>query len=142
MCGSTRGGVTRLPPRSMVSAAVVSASTATILPRSTPRSASASCPATRALRRSRSIIWLTMLLIRVDPDAALVHQVDLPGDHLAPVVLVRVRGPVEVQVLRVDRLFVDDLVLLGGQVLDPVVPLGVGAEPAQRLDVDGAGHPG
>src|SRR6266487_3258312 len=116
MCGSTRGGVTRLPPRSMVSAAVVSASTATIRPRSTPRSVSASCPATRALRRSRSIIWLTMLLIRVDPDAALVHQVDRP--------------------------FVDDLVLLGGQVLDPVVPLGVGAEPAQRLDVDGACHPG
>src|SRR5438552_9729770 len=79
---------------------------------------------------------------RAAPDVALVHELDLPVDDLAAVLRVRVRSPVQVEVLRVDRLFVDDLVLLGGQVLDPVVPLRAGPELAQRLDVDGPGHPG
>src|SRR6266700_3579147 len=190
--GSTRGGVTRRPPRSMVSAAVVSSPTATITPRFKPRSVSVPCPVTRALRRIRSIIWpswrtgrrsrrsggtgpvsgrpppgfrqrvgcpvppvpgrldgispddphLTGLLVRRHPDVALVHQLDLPVDDLAPVLRVVVGSPIEVEVLRVDRPLVDQLILLGGQVLDPVVPLGTGAEPAQRLDVDGAVDPG
>src|SRR5271165_6133713 len=76
-------------------------------------------------------------LVRAPPDVALVHQLDLPGDDLAPVLVVGVRGAVQVQVLRVDRLFVDQLVLLGGQVLDPVVPLRAGPEFAQGLDVNG-----
>src|SRR6266566_302639 len=62
------------------------------------------------------------------PDVPFVHEFDLPVYHLAPVVLVPVGGPVEVEVLRVDRRFVDELVLLGGQVLDPIVPLRVRAE--------------
>ena len=59
MCGSTSGGVTRRPARSMVSAAVAPASTVTISPPAMPRSVSSSWPATRALRRIRSIIWLS-----------------------------------------------------------------------------------
>jgi len=52
-----------------------------------------------------------------------VHELDLPFCHLAAVLLVVVGCAVEVQVLRVDGLLVDELVLLGGEVLDPVVPL-------------------
>src|SRR5215467_13576718 len=40
------------------------------------------------------------------PDVPFVHEFDLPVYHLAPVVIVPVRGPVQVEVLRVDRLFV------------------------------------
>src|SRR5262249_43713744 len=75
------------------------------------------------------------------PDVPLVHELDLPGYDLAPVLLVPVRGPVKIEVLGVDRRLVDELVLLGGQVLDPVVPLRLRAEPAERFDVDGPGHP-
>jgi len=71
-----------------------------------------------------------------------VHELDLPVDDLAAVLLMLVRRTVQVEVLRVDGLFVDELVLLGGEVLDPVVPLRAGPESAERLDVDGAGHPG
>src|SRR5215471_18554036 len=80
-------------------------------------------------------------LVGPPPDVALMHQLDLLVDDLAPVLLVVVRGAVQVEVLRVDRVFVDELVLLGGQVLDPVVPLGAGPELTQRLDVYGPGHP-
>src|SRR5271154_4834604 len=80
-------------------------------------------------------------LVGAPPDVAFVHELDLPVDDLAAVLRVGVRGAVQVEVLGVDRLFVDELVLLGGQVLDPVVPLRAGPELAQRLDVDGARHP-
>src|SRR5215471_11892529 len=83
-----------------------------------------------------------VVLAGPDPDVPLVHEFDLPVDHLAPVLGVLVGSPVEIEVLRVDRPFVDELVLLGGEVLDPVVPLRVRAEPAERFDVDGPGHPG
>ena len=49
------------------------------------------------------------------PDVELVHQLDLLVDHLALVLLVVVRDAVQVEVLRVDRIFVDELVLLGGE---------------------------
>src|SRR5262245_42673517 len=71
------------------------------------------------------------LAVRLNPDAALVHELDLLIDHFPAVLLMGIRGAVEVKVLRVDRLFVDELVLLGGEVLHPVVPLRARAEPAQ-----------
>src|SRR5262245_43224231 len=82
------------------------------------------------------------LLIGPDPDVAVVHELDLLVDDLAPVLLVPVRGAIEVEILRIDRLLVDQLILLCGLVLDPVVPLGSGAEPAQRFDVDCPCDPG
>src|ERR1700683_1271144 len=81
-------------------------------------------------------------LVGPPPDVTLVHELDLLVDDLAPVLRVRVGSAVQVQVLRVDRGLVDDLVLLGGEVLGPVVPLGTGPELAQRLHVHGPGHPG
>src|SRR5215470_12939832 len=63
--------------------------------------------------------------VRPYPDIALVHELNLPVDYLPPIFVVGVRGTVEVDVLRVDRLLVNELVLLGGEVLDPVVPLRV-----------------
>src|ERR1700722_12790474 len=81
-------------------------------------------------------------LVGAAPDAALVHELDLPFGDLAAVLLVVVRRAVEVQVLGVDGLLVDELVLLGGEVLDPVVPLRAGPEVAQCRHVDGPGDPG
>src|SRR5580658_965501 len=75
------------------------------------------------------------------PDVALVHQLDLLVGDLATVLRVGVRSPVQIEVLRVDRFFVDELVLLGGQSLDPGVPLRAGPELPQRLHVYGTGHP-
>src|SRR5262249_45498955 len=80
--------------------------------------------------------------VRADPDIALVHELNLPVDYFPAIFVVGIRGRVEVDVLRVDRLLVNKLVLLGGEVLDPVVPLRIRAEPAERLDVDGTGDPG
>src|SRR5262249_46232055 len=76
------------------------------------------------------------------PDTARVHELNLPVDYFPAIFVVGIRGTVEVDVLRVDRLLVNKLVLLGGEVLDPVVPLRIRAEPAERLDVDGTGDPG
>src|SRR5947209_12750716 len=72
------------------------------------------------------------------PDAAVVHELDLPLDDLLPVLGVLHRRALEVEVLRVDGLRVEDLVELGPDVLEPVVPLGARAVVAQRLDVDHA----
>src|SRR5262245_16026639 len=78
------------------------------------------------------------LSARAGPDAALVHQADLALDHLVPVLLVFHRRSLEVQVLRVDRLLVQELIELGPQVLHPVVLLRPRPVVAERLDVD---HP-
>src|SRR5205814_565243 len=72
------------------------------------------------------------------PDAAVVHELDLPLDDLLAVLGVLHRRALEVEVLRVDGLRVEDLVELGPDVLEPVVPLGARAVVAQRLDVDHA----
>src|SRR3990170_8068375 len=82
------------------------------------------------------------LVGRPRPDAAVVHQADLLLDDLLPVLGVLHGRPLQVEVLRVDRLLVHDLVELGAQVLHPVVPLGPGAMVAHRLDVDDASHVG
>src|SRR6266545_6761107 len=76
------------------------------------------------------------------PNVAVVHQLDLPPDDLVAVLLVLHRGPPEIEVLGVDRLFVQDLVQLRAQVLHPVVPLGVSPVVAQGLDVDDTAHVG
>src|SRR5947207_3854747 len=61
----------------------------------------------RRVRRELSI------LSRLLPNPALVHQLDLLFDDLLPVLSVLHRLALEIQVLRVNRLFVDDLVTLG-----------------------------
>src|SRR5205814_916778 len=76
--------------------------------------------------------------LRLLPDAALVHQPDLPLDDLLAVLGVLHRRALEVEVLRVDRPLVEDLVELGPEVLQPVVPLRPGPVVAERLDVDDA----
>src|SRR5262245_1918837 len=83
------------------------------------------------MRGSMSALWLL-------PDSAIVHQADLPADDLLAILLVLHRRALEIEVLRIDRLVVEDLVQLGAQVLHPVVPLRAGAVIAQRLDVDHA----
>src|SRR5262249_15421524 len=51
------------------------------------------------------------LFVRTDPYAALVHERDLLLDHLAPVLGVLHRRPVQVEVLGIDRPVVDELIL-------------------------------
>src|SRR6266481_7289662 len=60
-----------------------------------------------------------LVLVRAAPDIAFVHELNLLRYYLAAVLVMLVRSAVEVEVLRVDGLGVDELVLLGGQVLDP-----------------------
>jgi hypothetical protein len=89
------------------------------------------CSAHAPLRPQGPLIPKTRTLTsacRAPPDVAFVHELDLPVDDLAAVLGVGVRGTLEVEVLRVHGLFVDDLVLLGGEILDPVVPLRAGPE--------------
>src|SRR6266568_3894254 len=76
--------------------------------------------------------------LRLGPDAELVQLADLLVDDLPPVLLVVVGRAVQVEVAGIDGPLVDELELLGPQVLQPVVPLGAGTEVAQRLDVDRA----
>src|SRR5690606_40775762 len=47
------------------------------------------------------------------PDAAGAHQLDLRLRHLLPVLGVAERGPLGIEILRIDRLLVDDLIQLG-----------------------------
>src|SRR3954453_3351659 len=56
------------------------------------------------------------------PDTRVVHLADLLVDYLAPVLRVLVGRAVEVEILRIDWLFVEELVQLRAQVLHPVVP--------------------
>src|SRR5881296_2155326 len=77
-------------------------------------------PCRRRARRGMSAVGLL-------PDPAVVHQLDLPLDDLLAVLGVLHRLALEVEVLRVDRLLVEDLVELGAEILDPVVPLGARA---------------
>src|SRR5689334_16137878 len=57
------------------------------------------------------------------PDPELLQQRDLLARDLLAVLRVRVRPALQVQVPRVDRALVDQPVLLGRQVLQPIVPL-------------------
>src|SRR5262249_19631264 len=74
------------------------------------------------------------------PDTPVVQEADLALDDLVAVLGVLHRCPLEVEILGVDRLLVEELVELGAEVLEPVVPLGAGPVVAERLDVDDAGH--
>src|SRR5438132_5491833 len=104
-------------------------------------------PPGRRAREVRPTFWQTALspptrrgmsAVGLLPDAAVVHELDLPLDDLLAVLGVLHRRALEVEVLRVDGLRVEDLVELGPDVLEPVVPLGARAVVAQRLDVDHA----
>ena len=57
------------------------------------------------------------------PDAALLHQGNLPFDDLTLVFLVLAGAALQVQVLRIDGLFVDELGQLGAHVLQPIARL-------------------
>src|SRR4051794_33405086 len=74
-------------------------------------------------------------------DATLLKLSHLRLDHVAAVLVVLVRRALGVEVLRVDRLLVDQPVLLCREILHPVAPLRVGAELTQRLNVDRARDP-
>src|SRR6266446_1763884 len=54
------------------------------------------------------------------PDAAFLHQPDLAVDHLPLVFGMPAGGFVEIEVLRIDRLLIDDLRQFGANVLVPV----------------------
>src|SRR5215468_1321927 len=87
----------------------------------------------RTLDRSR-----TSLPLRSLPDAAVVHEADLAPDDLVSIFLVLHGGALQIEVLRIDRLLVQELVELRTQVLHPVVPLRASAVIAKRFDVDHA----
>src|SRR5215472_8631198 len=128
-------------PRASTEVAVAAVAAAAAGPAAVPRAVAMTPPMAPA-PTTQMRMGATLTVVGPRPDVAVVHQPYLLVDHLAAVVGVVVGDAVEVEVLRVDRLIVDHLVLLGGQVLEPVVPLRRRAEPAQRLHIDGAGHPG
>src|SRR5262245_66179579 len=78
------------------------------------------------------------LAVRLNPDIALVHEPDLLVDHFPAVLVMRIGSAIEIEVPRVDRLLVDELVLLGGEVLQPVVRFRASAETARSPDVEGS----
>src|SRR4030095_12890982 len=80
--------------------------------------------------------------LRLLPDAAVVQETDLALDDLVAVLGVLHRRALEVEVLGIDRLLVEQLVQLGPDVLEPVVPLSARPVVAERLDVDDAGDVG
>jgi PPOX class probable F420-dependent enzyme len=63
-----------------------------------------------------------------------VHQLDLLVGDLAPVLRVGIRSPVQIEVLRVDRFFVDELVL-GGRRRPLAVPVWYAYQPGGTVDV-------
>src|SRR2546430_552383 len=65
------------------------------------------------------------------PDAPLMHQGNLPFDHLFAVFLMLHRRAVEVKIFGVNRLLVQYLVKLGAQILHPVIPLRIAPMKAQ-----------
>src|SRR6185436_18514719 len=73
---------------------------------------------------------------RLLPDSALVHQLDLLLDDFLAIFCMLHGLALQVEVLRIDRLFVDDLIQLRAQILHPIVPLSAGAMISHRLDVD------
>src|SRR5262249_60637837 len=78
--------------------------------------------------------------LRLLPDPPVVHQLDLPLDDLLAVLGVLHGLTLEIEVLRIDRLLVEQLVEFGAEVLHPVVPLGARAMITQRLHVDHTPH--
>src|SRR5262249_21129242 len=80
--------------------------------------------------------------LRFLPDAPLVHEPDLAPDDLLAVLRVLHRRALEIEVLRVDRPVVEDLVELGPEIFQPVVPLRAGAVIPEGLDVDHAADVG
>src|SRR3989442_12125451 len=82
-------------------------------------------PCRRRARRGMSAVGLL-------PDSAVVHELDLPLDDLLAVLGMLHRRALEVEVLRVVGLPVEDLLELGPEVLEPVVPLSVRAVVSHR----------
>src|SRR5262245_49078437 len=64
------------------------------------------------------------LALWLDPDAALVHQAYLALDNLLAILRMLHGRALQVEVLRIDRLLVEELIEFGTQVFHPVVPLG------------------
>src|SRR6185436_13582495 len=73
---------------------------------------------------------------RLLPDSALVHQLDLFLDDFLAIFCMLHGLALQVEVFRIDRLFVDDLVQLRAQILHPIVPLSARTMIAHRFDVD------
>src|SRR5436305_239191 len=67
------------------------------------------------------------LSLRFDPNATLMHEINLALDDLFAVLSVLHWLAIQVEVLRVNGLLVEELVEFGAQVFHPVVPLCAGA---------------
>src|SRR6516225_10132272 len=93
-------------------------------------------------RGALSPLTLDSTACRRLPDAALLHTSDLSVDHLLLVLGMPAGNFFEIEVLRIDRLLVDDLGQLGTDVLGPVRYLRRLAMMPQRLDVDYPGDEG
>src|SRR5262249_57836291 len=78
--------------------------------------------------------------LRLLPDPPVVHQLDLPLDDFLAVLGVLHGLTLEIEVLRIDRLLVEQLVELSAEVLHPVVPLAARALITQRFHVAPAAH--
>jgi len=68
-----------------------------------------------------------------------VHQIDLFASDFFVVFGVFHGLALEIEIFRIDRFFVDDLVELGAEILHPVVAFGAGAVIAKGFDVDDSG---
>src|SRR5579884_3196292 len=93
-------------------------------------------------RRNISILYTCFctLALRLDPDAALVQQVDLSLDNLLAVLSMLHRLTLQVEIFGIDRLLIEQLVKLGAQIFKPVIPLCSRSMVAQSLDIDHASH--
>src|SRR5712692_3334424 len=85
---------------------------------------------------------LSISAVRLNPNIPIVHQLNLPLDHLLAVLGMFHGDAVEVEVLGVDGVFIQDLIELRAEVLHPVVPLGPRAVIAERFDINHAGYIG
>src|SRR6516225_3151081 len=80
------------------------------------------------------------LSFRFFPNPTLMHQCNLFFCDLFVVRRVFQGLALHVEILGIDRLFVDNLIELSAKVLHPVVPLGARAMITQGLDVDDSGN--
>src|SRR5216683_745362 len=83
-----------------------------------------------------------LLPFRFFPNAPIVHKPDLAFIYFLAVFGMFHWLSLQVQVLGINRLLVENLVKLGAQVLQPVVPLRPRPVVAEGLDVDYSGHIG
>src|SRR6266516_192823 len=80
------------------------------------------------------------LSLWLHPDTSLVHQVNLFLNDLLSVLSMLHRLAIQVQILRINRLFVEQLVEFSTQIFHPVIPLCTCPVVSQRLDINHSSH--